>query len=778
MTAWSLAGSITLAIGLAILAAGLCMWLYQRELSHAPNTNGLWILPALRTLAVIMAACTFAQPQLETLWQNEDPGRVSFLIDGSRSMSLTDRGSEFHTSRFGRAVAPVRQVEGRWSRVFSEAETSVFRGGDGGLKRLRDLTPLQAKSRLTGKPSSEVPATWLPAIFDESSPLGDQLLELARHVTGEAAVKDRAAIVLLTDGLANAGENLGDAAERLSELGIAVYPVGFGTQEKTSDLVAVDVIAPQSVFRTASVAGKLIVNDQLLHAAMAQVEIRKGEQIVWREEIQCSGAGQRAINFTFSAGDLIGIEGSSDVASQTVLLTASVSSTAAEVTLENNSRPFLINVQTRTSKVWLIDSLSRWETRYIKNLFSRDPTWELTAYIESVRDEAQTDKQVLPSTDELLQQDLVILGDIAAAAFTPRQLDDLVEFVSRGGGLIMIDGPMLHLHTPAYSAISKLIPVRWDDSSAAEPQTADRLDTHIELEPAGLALPALRLQAELESLSSAAEPDENAFWATLPKLNFVADCEAKEESEVLASVATSIERQPLCVTRRYGAGRVLYMASDQTWRWRYKTGDSVHGRLWSQLARWVERKPSRVKNDFVSLDASHAFAQAGTPVEIVCELLAARGDQSALGEVIASLRDASGAIVRRIRMLRSSTTAGNYTAAADDLPIGSFTVSIEADGYSADALNVRLPLVISKPPSSEMRVVSVDERALEKLANATGGVYLHESELDQLPERLADYRGSSVQSKIIQVWSTYYWFAAILCLLTIEWLLRKRFGLI
>lgn len=782
MTAWSLAGSITLAILLAIVAAGLCLWLYWRELCHAPKQSRLWLLPALRTLAIVMAACTFAQPQLESLWQAEEPGHVAFLIDGSRSMSLTDGGissrAATDASRFARAVLPVQQIDGSWSEVFAEAETSVFRSGDGSLKRLRDLSPLQSKNGQANMTNSERGKTWSPTEFDESSPLGDQLLELASRITGDAAVHGRTAVVVLTDGISNAGENLSDAARRLSELRIAVYPVGFGVTGKANDLVTVDVIAPQSVFQTASVAGKIIISDLLQDAATAKVEIRTGEQMIWQKEIQCSGVGQRAVDFTFSASDLVAADSRSNAASQTVQLTASVSSAAPEITLENNSRRFLINVQTRKSKVWLIDSRSRWETRYIKNLFSRDPTWELAAYINSDHGEDGPAEKVLPPLDELLKQDLVILGDIPATAFTPRQFGNLIEFVSRGGGLIMIDGPMLHLHAPEYSTIAKLFPVRWDAVQVTEPQAADRLETHVELEPAGLALPALRLASHLDTRIAQTADDENAFWGSLPELKFVADCEVKAESEILASVATSVDRQPLCVTRRYGAGRVVYLASDQTWRWRYKTGDSVHGRLWSQLARWVERKPSRVRNDFVSLDASHAFAQAGTPVEIVCELLAARDEQPELGEVIASLRDASGSVVRRIRMLPSETMDGNYAATATDLPIGSFTMSVEADGYTAEALDVRLPLVISRPPSSEMQVVTTDEQALEQLAKATGGVYLHELELKQLPERLADYRGSSVQSKIIQVWSTYYWFVAILLVLTVEWLLRKRFGLI
>jgi hypothetical protein len=48
-------------------------------------------------------------------------------------------------------------------------------------------------------------------------------------------------------------------------------------------------------------------------------------------------------------------------------------------------------------------------------------------------------------------------------------------------------------------------------------------------------------------------------------------------------------KAPLLVLGRFGAGRTLFSAIDDSWRWRYYTGESVFDTYWVQQIRYLAR---------------------------------------------------------------------------------------------------------------------------------------------------------------------------------------------
>ncbi|MEZ6143903.1 MAG: hypothetical protein R3B91_00430 [Planctomycetaceae bacterium] len=50
---------------------------------------------------------------------------------------------------------------------------------------------------------------------------------------------------------------------------------------------------------------------------------------------------------------------------------------------------------------------------------------------------------------------------------------------------------------------------------------------------------------------------------------------------------------PVIVSQRYGAGQVLFHASDELWRWRERVEDRYYGRYWLQMVRYLSRSKLR-----------------------------------------------------------------------------------------------------------------------------------------------------------------------------------------
>ena len=64
------------------------------------------------------------------------------------------------------------------------------------------------------------------------------------------------------------------------------------------------------------------------------------------------------------------------------------------------------------------------------------------------------------------------------------------------------------------------------------------------------------------------------------------------------------------------------------------------------------------------------------------------------------------------------------------------------------------------------------------LAEASGGSYVREEDIGRLPELLGPLSSGRVVESETLIWQSYWWFAAIVILVTTEWLLRKRAGLL
>ena len=159
------------------------------------------------------------------------------------------------------------------------------------------------------------------------------------------------------------------------------------------------------------------------------------------------------------------------------------------------------------SQVLLIDGRSRWETRYLRNLFARDPGWEVVTVLSSLdNDAADADdiRATLPdATDALENINLIILGNVPSELWSDEQLERLSKYVELGGGLIVIDGARGHLQEPRYEAIAKLLPIQW----TAAKENATQGDMPTTQEPKQIRLTASA--RNLEALQLATGEEEN-----------------------------------------------------------------------------------------------------------------------------------------------------------------------------------------------------------------------------------------------------------------------------
>jgi hypothetical protein len=128
-------------------------------------------------------------------------------------------------------------------------------------------------------------------------------------------------------------------------------------------------------------------------------------------------------------------------------------------------------------------------------------------------------------------------------------------------------------------------------------------------------------------------------------------------------------------------------------------------------------------------------------------------------------------------MRRESPEATRLAALVDPLPTGRYVVRGSAELPDRVLQSKPLELRVSAT-SVEFRRTPQDRAALERIARRTGGAYLTPEQAPGLAERmeLAPRRVPVVSESVLRAGAPL--FLLVLVLLSAEWLLRKRAGMI
>jgi hypothetical protein len=744
---------IALAFGLSV-----AMWFLYRRESRFTGSLLAKVPALLRSLAVFILVLALAGPVLRHVTTLRQLGRVIIAVDSSASMQLTDEAAE-------------KSATTTKSR-FQRAEDLLLKGTLPLLKKLAEtqdveLVALRGNStqrlwwyRQSGKDTSGEP----PTAFDlpATTPITN-LDQSLRSALGPST--PGTALVVLTDGQHNTSGSPEEFSSAMKPAGVPVFTIGFGTEVPPPDLSLLDVIAPESVFSKENFQGRLTIQDSMPAGLPASVQIDSQGKTLWKKEFTTDGKGSKSFDFMFPVASLPpALPGMRDktLRSVTIRVAASGDRAALEKTRANNHRELAIHLLEKKRKALILDGRPRWETRYLHSHFDRDDRWQaMMIFDDFAEDAAKGSLQAdFPKTrDDLLTYDLIILGDVALSRFKSEHLDWIVEFVEkRGGGLILLDGQRGHLRSWAAGKAASLMPVRFlNNADEVKP-------TSLELTTDGQRFEALRLSDS---------PSANAtLWPSLPKLAWHARVEPQPASITLVKAG-----DPAMVFRQVGAGAVLYLGTDEMWRWRFQVADLYHQRLWMQLAAWIAAPPFQIEQKQLAIGTDRLRYAPGETSEIRVRLRNARGDIVTDAQPSASLL-LDGKDVATLQLEPDQTHPGIYRAITPPLKAGTYEVAV-SESPSTPKNDARLSLHVSDIGNPEWASLTMNRVLLETMAQNSGGRFLREEQAaTDLPNLLQTLDRKQVITKETILWSSWWWFGAAIALLTAEWLLRKRLKLV
>lgn len=775
------------------LALGLVLALYRYERRLVSRPTGLTLL-TMRLLAALALVAALFEPIAARTTRETVRGRVILGVDLSESMATADPVPPAEDRRVSpsepaptvsRREVARRLLEGPWLKSLA-ADHAIEAVGF-------------ARDAVEGTPESLAAALKKPGKPDEPSLLATDwapALDLALKGGDSAPVLG---VVLLTDGRQNAPGDPNRGADRLAARGIPIYPVMIGATAPPKDAAIAAIKAPDGVFKGDTASVEVTVKVDGVPGVEVPVVLSRPGGASLRKLVRGQADGSRPVVTFRVPMDTVGPQE----------LSVAVGPIFGDARPDNDKRPVTIQVADDKAKVLLVDGEARWEFQYLRNALARDPrvavdavvfrqpkadaSDKAAAYLETLPKKPDAPKAgESPKPDPLGAYDAIVVGDVDPASMPPDAWTRLDAYVAeRGGTLILLPGPrgwpgpML-----ANEAVRKLIPVL-DPKLVPIDGAAD--PAHASLPPGAAILPAVSGAGESwPMLQLAADPERSrAIWSGLPRLPWALVGRAKPGATVLASATNATGDSAVIAAQPYGLGKVLWVGTDATWRWRHRVGDAYHHRFWGQVVRWAASgklaagnalvrfgpdRPKLPEGDGPRLQARFAEGVAGVGPDL---LLVARVFKSKPAK--GGPPQAEGEAVSVVPLRPVSGQPRAFAATGPALPAGSYVVRLDApqlaDALKSEGSAPEATLEVVPRLTPERVELSAARDPLERLASATAGKVFTPLDADALPPLLLSRTVVKSHTEETPLWDRPWALALFFGVLSVEWILRKRAGL-
>ncbi len=631
------------------------------------------------------------------------------------------------------------------------------------------------KANKIWQPSAKNPT--LPGSLPQMTGEKTDLSTGIKASVGELREGERGAVILFSDGQHNEGESPLEVAKILGARQMPIFTVGVGSQTRPRDLAIMRAEAPDSVFYQDRVRGQIFFKDDMPAGMPFELKVQDGDKVLWQQQVISDGSQVRKVAFDFpireAAEARLAAMPKADVQISGVPLDLKVTVSQVEGDREpaNNSGSLRLRAVTQKRKVLIVDGRPRWETRYVRNLFERDEQWEVNAVIAGSKTGENgfprgTKPEEFPNDPALLPTyDLLVFGEVPRALWKENELQWINDFVGkRGGAMIFIDGQRGTLKQYAGTPLVPLFPVEWNDAPLNLDATAK-----LALTERGAALAPFTL------VSDKARSAET--WGKLLPPHWLSGAVPLPGAEPLLLAEIGEKKAAAIVYRPFGAGKVLYHGFDESWRWRFEVGDQYHVRYWNQIANWIAELPFAVRDKFVSLDAGAAAYRPGESANIRVRLRDGSGKPVSNASVDAVLTR-NGKKAATIRLSPDDNAGGLFHGKTAELEPGRYEVHVESAGIPASELKARTSFTVEPRDMGELTLLNINEELLRQVASTSGGQYVREENAGTLVDLLAPLSEGKVIETETALSKSYWWFVPLIGLFTLEWIIRKRVGML
>ncbi|MFZ4394309.1 MAG: hypothetical protein ACOYOU_01630 [Kiritimatiellia bacterium] len=714
---------------LIALLAGWFSILY-RSLRARMTSRQAMILLAPKGIIALMLVIAILDPLWTSTVTMESANKLLAVVDVSASMDVKDDGDR---SRMVRASASLERIRNQFPSGLGMAVMEFDTA-------LRDVQ---------GRPGATVNRQEI-----RQTDLGGTLLTLARR----ADLSSYAGIILLTDG--------GDEPSDISELpSVPLYVVGVGNDlTEVGDLAIADLSCPLTVEKLAAFEISVDVSARR-KGALAARDLSSTAVVLERErEGKWTKEGEQAVNLENGwARSVFKVTCPEPERQQ---FRATVERLPGEVSHANNSRVISVDVRKKTLHVMFFARELGAELKVLRGELLRDAGVTFTALYRTsgerftVQGGTFTGDDKLeagfPTDQEILGHfDCIIIGSVSGSDWQDGQMQALRTYLENGGAVVFLGYEATAGSGLGASILGPLMP--WETSE----RSGDMLHGEFTV-----GIPAMASSHPVVAGLQARMAQSGG--ATVTSLSRVGPIRAG--ATVLLTVKVDRKTFPLVAIQRFGKGNVLAIASNTMWKWARKSPDMAHayGLLWRQA----------VRNLASSLEGGQVLsvkwnAETYRPGErAVAEIRPVVPAAEQPLQFTASFR--SGGTMKSVPVDPLQGQSGMYAVKYTFEKRGTynFTLAVRQGNNVLETYEKELPVGSLAGEGSRLEL---DDAALKRLAQRSGGAYYAEREIDRLVKDLAARHLTKKVTSEIPILSDSPWFALFFVgVLVSEWIVRRK----
>ena len=700
-----------------ILVAAIFTVIIYRRTNPIISTILKSMLIVLRAAALVLLLLVLFEATVQLFFEKKNAPILAVAVDNSASMTIKDNSG----SRAG--------------QVKNILQNDIFPS----FNKKFDVKYYSFSN--TTVPLANVINDSLQFIGDATN-----IQETLESIKVDNVSQNLSAILLISDGVYNAGGNPIRTAEAL---GVPVHSIAVGSAEPITDLAITEVVANPFCYVDQSTPIRLKIHNSGFSKITLPVSLQSnGTTIVAETTTIPDSPSDKEIILDFTP---------TETGRQKLVL--SIPAQADEQTLENNQRTLYIDVFKSKLKIVLIAASLSPDISFLKRLLTTDRYQVATIIQKRAGEFYKRD----PAAD-LENADMFIFYDFptndSGADFT----DELFQILEKNRQpILFISGKRI-----SWAKLEKF-------SNYSPVASATRLPREqlvfAQLSPLGETHPVMQVATEAALARS--------LWSELPPVftSFSAQQLAAGATVLAYSRPSANSRQlsPLIILGTNGAHKSAALMAHELWRWDLmmwgiNRSEDVYRTLLINLARWLETNKSE---DLVRVEMEKTNYSYGDAVNMRI---------SVFDENLNPVSDAEVAIQLEKGEWRREYSAlsigdGKYSFLIQPPIPGDYEALVSAS-QGERKIGDHVSLFSVGEYSAELADLQAQPAVLRGLSRATGGFFTSPDSVNLLAEHVHGAATVTPVTRENELWNNRIILALILVLLTSEWFIRKRKGMV
>jgi hypothetical protein len=576
---------------------------------------------------------------------------------------------------------------------------------------------------------------------------GTDIGQALKEVRQSALTENIQAVILLTDGEFSVGTS---PLYEAQELDLPVFTIGVGDSSEQKDVQVRRVLANSITYVGNRVPVNAVIKSTGFDGERTEITLQKDGVVLDRKVLALeNGTREYPVPLSFIPAKE-GVQKFTVVASQL----------PGELTGNNNAVSFFTKVLKSKMKVLLVAGGPSQDVAFLCRALQGDKNVNLDSFIEEKNGEFYGKRLTRKEVDDA--DCLVLVGypnqEASSASYALIQ-----EAIAATKPFMFVLSRTIDYQK--LRSMDALLPFSFSETSDNEYQV------FVAVSPEQRDNGILRLPSG--SVDS---------WSKLaPVFRTQAVFRAKPEAEVLCTVKiqSMTTRDPLLISRNVNRSKSLALLAYGVWRWKMygDPGTGTEGLLDEFLSNAVRWLTTREDDRPFRVQPVKSIFSGDEPIEFTGQLY--DDNYKPVDNAVVQVAVTRGRQTNDVVL--NSLGNGQYDGSLDRLEEGDYSYTAKAQQNGKWVGEDKGTFSVGRT-NVEFLDTRMNKLLLRQIASQTGGKYYDSDSLSSLPKDIASLPSfiprEATRTREIELWNYKWTLALIVLLLSLEWFLRKRSGMI